>query len=130
MNKIIDIELEKFLNTLISVPEINFTINVLNDLLNLKLQNVNNLEDGINILKELANNDEYKLMIIYTLLGRLEIITAGQTFLLELEHRKSKVSFDDITLQRIKNLSKSIRKYMLPWRIINDNNLNELKGIG
>ena len=114
MNKIIEIDLEKFLKTLISVPEINFTINVLNDLLNLKLQNVNNLEDGINILKELANNDEYKLMIIYTLLGRLEIITAGQTFLLELEQRKSKISFDDITLKRIKTLSKSIRKYMLP----------------
>ena len=130
MNKIIEIDLEKFLKTLISVSEINFTINVLNDLLNLKLQNVNYLEDGINILKELAKNDEYKLMIIYTLLGRLEIITAGQTFLLELEQRKSKISFDDFTLKRIKTLSKSIRKYMLPWRIINDNNLNELKGIG
>ena len=114
MKSIDDIDLEKFLTTLINVSEINFTINILNDILNLKIQNVNTFEDGRKILIELAKNDEYKLLIIYTLLGRLEILTAGQSFLIEIEYKKSKISLEDHTFKRIKTLSQSIRKYMLP----------------
>lgn len=83
-----EIDLEKFLRTFqkqLGLISINFTINCLKDMLNISIENVKSIEDGIKVLLETAKNHNFKLFILFTIFLRLEIFTAAETWLITRE---------------------------------------------